>query len=165
MKNRTKPALALLNKSLHRAELQFKEAQGLVKVTEAKSRLARQRHKRAKAAARLAKKAAKQSKSAFHEAESALEGAESRLKKIRKELLEAKSQKGSSSRTGSTLHLQPKKKSRTWKKAAAKSREKPLGQEQIGLASRPAVKPHIKLPETAVVSVTNPRPSIAIPSI
>ncbi|HUR44669.1 MAG TPA: hypothetical protein VMZ27_02245 [Candidatus Saccharimonadales bacterium] len=165
MKNRsTKPNLTLLHKSLLRAELQVKEAQGQVKVTEAKSRIARQKHKQAKAIARLAKKAAKQSKAAFHDAESILEAAESRLKKLRKELLEAKGQKTSLARNGSTVHLQLRRKSRSWKNAAAKSRKKSFGQEQIGLASRPALKHHIKLPETTPMPAGIPCPAAVVVS-
>jgi|SRR4051812_21092860 hypothetical protein len=159
MKDRSpKPDWSRLSKSLLSAELQFKKAQHQVKQTEAKSRLTRHRHKQAKETARLAKKEAKRSKAAFREAECLLEEAETKLTKARKEIVEAKErQKGSKPQNGSTLHLQVRKKSRMWKRAAAKSRKKPLGQEQIALADRPLAKTQVETP------AASPLPSSRIP--
>jgi len=154
-----KPNWQRLNKTLLNAELQFKQAQVQARQTEAKSRLARHKHKQAKATARLAKKEARRCKAAFHEAEDALEEAQAKLKRICEEIADAKKEhKGSRNANGSTLHLQPRKKSRTWKRAAAKSRKKPLGQEQIALAERPLLKTQLDAPTPSIPKGPSPTP-------
>ena len=160
-----KPNWNRLNKTLLNAELRFKQAQVLARQTEAKTRLAKHKHKQAKETARLAKKEAKRSKAAFHEAEAFLEEAQTNVKKIYKEIAAAKKeQKGSRNANGSTLHLQPRKKSRTWKKAAAKSRKKPLGQEQIALAERPLVKTQLDAPTSPSIPANRGSRPISAPT-
>jgi hypothetical protein len=143
-----------LNKTLLNAEHQFKQAQVQARQTEAKTRLAKHRHKQAKETARHAKKEAKRIKASFREAEAFLEQAGANLKRICKAIADAKKEhKGSRTANGSTLHLQPRKKSRTWKRAAAKSRKKPLGQEQIALAARPLIKTQMDAPAASTSPV------------
>ena len=143
----------------------FKQAQHQARLTEAKTRLAKHRHKQAKETARLAKKEAKKSKAAFREAECLLEDAQVKLKKIRTEIVEAKEeQKGSKPQNGSTLHLQVRKKSRTWKRAVEKSRKKPLPQEQIALADRPISKSQIEAPAVSPLPPSRVPRSMAVPA-